>query len=268
MNLLDINAVVGKGNFDLHLHTTASDGRYSPFEVVKMASEKGLTTIAITDHDTLTGLKEATVAGLQFGIEVIPGVEITTKYKETTVDILGYGIQLVEKLKNVLEKIVQDRKSRAFQIIENFRSLGMAITIKDVKKFSKGEVIARPHIASAIVDKGYVKSVQEVFDYYLADGKPCNVDKFYLSPKEGIDLIHHAGGIAVLAHPKLIQDDQLVHELLQFSFDGLEVWHRKHLPKDVHRYRQIAYEKGLIMTGGSDFHTDEDNLGQFGFNNN
>lgn len=262
---MNINEVVKSGNFDLHLHTTASDGTYSPFEVVKMAYEKRLTTISITDHDTLAGIKEAMVAGLHFGINVIPGIELTTKYNEKTVDILGYGIQLDNELKIVLDKIVLDRKTRAIQIIEKFTSLGMNITIEDVKKYAKGDIIGRPHIARAIVEKGYVKSIQEVFDDYLANGKPCNVEKYNLSLKKGIELLQHAGGKAVLAHPKLIQDDQLVHEMLQLPFDGIEVWHRKHLPEDIRRYKQIAYEKGLIMTGGSDFHIDDDNLGQFGF---
>lgn len=116
----------------------------------------------------------------------------------------------------------------------------MTITEKDVHKHSKGEVIARPHIAKAVVDMGYAKNTQEVFDLYLGDGKPCAVDKMVLSPEEGIKLIHQSGGVAVLAHPILIQDDVIVEELMQLSFDGIEVWHRKHQPEDANRYKGLG----------------------------
>lgn len=262
---MDLNVLVNRGRFDLHLHTTASDGVYSPCEIVKKASEAGLLTVSITDHDTLAGVEEAIQAGYEFGVEVITGVEITTKYKGKAVDILGYGIKMDEDLRAVLTRMLEERKLRATRIIEKFANLGMVITIEDVKRYSKGNIIARPHIARAIVNKGYVSNEQEVFDKYLANGKLCDVEKFILSPKEGIDLLHHAGGKAVIAHPKLIRDDKLVNELLMLPFDGIEVWHRIHDTEDVKRYRQIAVENGLIMTGGSDFHKDEDNLGQFGY---
>ncbi|MDR7001031.1 PHP domain-containing protein [Neobacillus niacini] len=262
---MDLTNIVERGRFDLHLHTTASDGIYSPRELVKKASQAGLITIAITDHDTLDGVEEAINAGREFGIDVISSVEITTKYKGKTVDILGYGIKMDAELRNVLTRMVEERKTRAIRIIEKFTDLGMGITFEDVKKYSKGNVIARPHIARAIVEKGYLSNLQEVFDHYLADGKPCDVEKLILSPNKGIDLIQNAKGKAVLAHPKLIMDDKLVQELVKLPFDGIEVWHRKHNTEDVKKYRQIAMENGLIMTGGSDFHKDEDNLGQFGF---
>jgi len=133
-----------------------------------------------------------------------------------------------------------------------------------VKQFSKGNVIARPHIAMAVVQKGYVPDYQTVFDDYLADGKPCALDKMILSVEEGISLIHRAGGKAVLAHPLLLGDDELVRELMQFPFDGIEVWHRKQVDEDIARYQRLAKEFQLIMTGGSDFHHDEHTLGQFG----
>jgi predicted metal-dependent phosphoesterase TrpH len=262
---VNLKELVRAGHFDLHMHTTASDGVYSPRSLVKKASEVGLLTIAITDHDTLAGVEEAIQAGHELGVNVIAGVEISTKYKGKTVDILGYGIELSDKLNEVLTQMRKERETRAFRIINKFVNLGMKITIEDVKKYSKGNVIARPHIALAIVEKGYIGSVQEVFDQYLADGKPCDVDKMILSPKEGIDLIHNAGGKAVLAHPKLIGDDHLVRELLNYPFDGIEVWHRKHLPEDANEYRKIAMENGLEVTGGSDFHRDGDHLGKFGF---
>jgi 3',5'-nucleoside bisphosphate phosphatase len=262
---VDLYQIVQNGKFDLHLHTTASDGVYSPRQLVEKARNAGLLTIAITDHDTLAGVEEAIRAGLEFGITVIPGIEISTKYNGKSVDILGYGVSMNHDLKHVLTQIRKERDSRAIRIIKKFEDIGMPITMEDVKKFSKRNIVARPHIAAAVVNKGYAENTQEVFEKYLADGKPCAVDKFILTPNEGINLIHRAGGKAVLAHPKLIGDDNLVIELFKLPFDGIEVWHRKHGEEDVKTYKELAVNHGLCMTGGSDFHKEEDNLGRFGY---
>jgi predicted metal-dependent phosphoesterase TrpH len=260
----DLVKVIETGYFDLHMHTTASDGIYLPRDIVKKAYDAGLRTIAITDHDTLEGIEEARLAGVKYGINVIAGLELSTKYKGRSVDILGYNVSVNNELTAILSQMRDGREERALGIIEKFAELGMSITLKDVKQFSKGSVIARPHIAMAIVQKGYVTDYQTVFDDYLAEGKPCALDKLVISPEEGIGLIHRSGGKAVLAHPLLIHDDNLVRELMQFSFDGIEVWHRKQNKDDNIRYRLIADEYHLLMTGGSDFHNDEHSLGQFG----
>lgn len=262
---MDIKKVVEKGNFDLHLHTTASDGKYSPSEVVQMAAEKGMNTIAITDHDTTKGIAEAINAGKAFGITVIPGIELSTKYKDKTIDILGYGINETPELSKVLERIREHRENRSEVIIKKFCDIGMVITSADVRKYSKGEVIARPHIAKAVVEKGYAKHTQEVFDLYLGDGKPCSEDKLKLSPLEGITLIQNAGGKAVLAHPRLVHDDHIIAELLKLPVDGIEVWHRKHDKNDVKRYKKMAGQYNKFITGGSDFHSDEHMIGEFGY---
>ncbi len=251
--------------FDLHMHTTASDGEYLPADLVKKASALGLQIIAITDHDTLEGIPEARRMGNELGIEVIAGVELSTKFEGKTVDILGYYLSELNELHQFLAKMRRARENRAQVILEKFAEIGMPLTMEDILEFSQGGVIARPHIAKAVVKKGYVADYQTVFDEYLADGKPCAIDKTNISPKEGIELIHQAGGKAVLAHPVYLQDDQLVEELLKFPFDGIEVWHRSHTPEDVQRYDKIAEKKGLIKTGGSDFHSDEHNLGNFGY---
>lgn len=252
--------------FDLHTHTTASDGVYSPQQLVEKALQIGLKTIAITDHDTLAGIKPALEAARIVHINVIPGVEISTKYKGKSVDILGYNIVNIEDLHNTLSQFRDQREWRALQIIDRFSEIGMPITIEDVKEFSGKGVVARPHIAKAVVKKGYVDDYQTVFDEYLADGKPCAVDKKVLSPQEGIAYIHNSGGKAVLAHPVLIGDDSLVRELLEeHDFDGIEVWHRKQNEADNQRYKKLAEEFQLAMTGGSDFHNDEHRLGDFGY---
>lgn len=261
---IDLLHVIESGYFDLHNHTTASDGIYSPRELVKVAHAAGLKTIAITDHDTLEGIEEARQAGLEYGVNIITGIELSTKYKARSVDILGYHVNENEELTGILSRMREGREQRALRIIEKFTEFGMPITFEDVKQFSKGNVIARPHIAMAVVQKGYVSDYQTVFDEYLADGKPCALDKVILSVEEGIGLIHRAGGIAVLAHPLLLGDDELVRELMQFPFDGIEVWHRKQNNEDNVRYQRLASELNLIMTGGSDFHHDEHSIGQFG----
>lgn len=255
-----------KGRFDLHIHTTASDGVYRPEQIVHKAKQAGIQTIAITDHDTLEGLDEALEAAARSGIQVIPGIELSTKYNGISVDLLGYNIQESAELNERLRQFRDVRENRALRIIERFTALGMPLTIEDVKAYRKGSVIARPHIAAAVVDKGYAASIQEVFDEYLADGKPCAVPKMVLTPEQGIELIHRAGGIAVLAHPALLGDDALAEELLdRYAFDGVEVWHRRHSAEDSRRYAQLAERYQLLVTGGSDFHSDEHRLGEFGY---
>jgi 3',5'-nucleoside bisphosphate phosphatase len=262
---MDITNIIKKGCFDLHLHTTASDGVLSPTEIVEMAFSNSITTIAITDHDTLNGISEAEEAGKRYGVNVIPGIELSTKYKGKNIDILGYGIKDSKPLQETLQKIRNHRENRAKMIVKKFCDLGMLLSEEDVQKHSKGDVIARPHIAKAIVEKGYVQNIQMVFDLYLADGKPCAVDKMTLSPEEGITLIHQAGGVAVLAHPVLIGNDKIVQELLKLPFDGIEVWHRKHTLEDSVRYTRMARKNKKIVTGGSDFHNEEHTIGEFGF---
>ncbi|OYD08925.1 PHP domain-containing protein [Paludifilum halophilum] len=252
------------GTFDLHIHTTASDGIFSPTEVVHRAKEAGLSTIAITDHDTLAGVEEALAAGETSGVRVLSGVEISTRYGKKGVDILGYDIHRRRQLHETLSSLRDARQDRALGIIERFDRLGMPITLKEVQEFSGDGVITRPHIARAIVKKGYAEDVQTVFDRYLADGRPANVEKKVLTPQQGIQLIHQSGGQAVLAHPIYLGDDELVRSLLKFGFDGIEVWHRNHSPEDSQRYFQIAEELSLRVTGGSDFHTEAHRMGDFG----
>ncbi|NRF96273.1 PHP domain-containing protein [Paenibacillus frigoriresistens] len=251
--------------FDLHMHTTASDGDYPPATLVKKAAELGLQIIAITDHDTLDGITEAQRIGCEAGVEVIAGVELSSKYEGKTIDILGYQLAKIDDLNQTLSRMRRSRENRAQVIVEEFNAIGMSITMDDVLEFSQGGVIARPHIAKAIVKKGYISDYQTVFDEYLADGKPCAIDKTIITPVEAIALIHDAGGKAVLAHPVYLQDDEFVERLLRFPFDGIEVWHRSHKPEDVIRYKGIAQKYKLMMTGGSDFHNDAHNLGSFGY---
>ncbi|HET7522101.1 MAG TPA: PHP domain-containing protein [Bacillales bacterium] len=263
---MDLKKIVEQGSFDLHMHTTASDGDFSPAEMVQKAAAAGLKTIAVTDHDTLDGVAPAQAAGENLGVRVISGVELSTKEGKTSVDVLGYGLEGSEELQRILSRMREGREDRAIRIVEKFSELGMPLTMDDVRQFAGGGVIARPHIAKAVVQKGYVSDVQSVFDEYLADGKPCALPKVVLSPQEGIDLIHQAGGEAVMAHPVHLHDDDLVRHLLEENnFDGLEVWHREQNKDDNERYYALAQSYNLVMTGGSDFHNDSHQLGRFGY---
>lgn len=263
---VDLEKIVAAGNFDLHMHTTASDGEYSPEALVRKAKDIGLAQIAITDHDTLNGVDRAQAEGEKVGMPVLAGVEISTKEDKTTVDILGYGVTPTEQLTEVLSRLREGREDRALRIIEKFRQLDMPIAMDDVREFSKDGAVARPHIAKAIVAQGYVDDVQTVFDEYLADGKPCELPKVVLSPAEGIDMIHEAGGLAVMAHPVRLHDDELVRRLLdENDFDGIEVWHRTQDEADNARYLGYARDYNLLISGGSDFHQDDHNLGSFGY---
>ncbi|WP_044639952.1 PHP domain-containing protein [Risungbinella massiliensis] len=249
------------GTFDLHMHSTFSDGKFTPEELVEMAKNLNLSTIALTDHDTLAGYPRMKQAAEAIGIRVIPGVEISTSWKEKNVDVLGYEIQDVSWLDSQLAVFREARLNRAGQIIEKLGQMGMSITLEDVKRYAKEGVIARPHIARALVEKGYAFSVQEVFEHYLGDGLAADVPKKQLPLQEGIELIRKAGGIAVLAHP--IYLEKMVDEILTESWDGIEVWHRNHTPADAKRFAEMAEKHGLIMTGGSDYHDTNHQMGKF-----
>lgn len=250
-------------SFDLHIHTTASDGESTPTEMVRKAKEKGLTTIAITDHDTVSGVQEAKTVGMQLGIKIIPGVEITTRFQKKNIDILGYGMTDLDLLEGLLQPFREARTQRAERMIAKLCKLGIPLTLDDVREFSGDALIARPHIAHAIVKKGYAPDLQFVFDHYLGDGKPASEDKLEISVADGIEMIHRTGGKAVLAHPVYLPDRSWIPLLLQYPFDGIEVWHRSHSCDQAQYYLNLAQEHNLFVTGGSDYHTSTHKLGEF-----
>ncbi|MDN4595291.1 PHP domain-containing protein [Polycladomyces subterraneus] len=252
------------GTFDLHTHTTASDGEYPPAQLVVKAKQASLSTIAITDHDTLAGIEEAQQSGEHEGIRVIPGVEITTRFLGSSVDVLGYAFDHPSRLHQKLTAYREGRRIRAERILEKLDQLGMKLSMEEVLVYSADGVIARPHIAKALVQKGYAPDVQTVFDLYLADGQPAHIEKQSLSTEAGIHLIHQEGGKAVLAHPGLIRDDRCLADLLKMNWDGIEVWHPAHTSDQARLFYHLAQERGLAVTGGSDFHNDERRLGCFG----
>ncbi|MCK8816276.1 PHP domain-containing protein [Natroniella sulfidigena] len=246
---------------DLHLHTTSSDGNLTPKELVAAAKERNLAAIAITDHDSISGITEALEEGEKLGVEVVPGIELTTYYKGERVDILGYYIDWEdEALLEILEKLQTARKGRAKEMINKLANLGIEVDYEQLQQLAGEEGVGRPHLAQLLADEGHVASKQEAFDKYLADGGPAYVDKYQLLPKEAIELITTAGGVAVLAHPGIISEVEIVEELVQLpDLAGIEAYYPQHSPEQLSYYLRLASKEELIITGGSDCHGSNEN---------
>lgn len=243
---------------DLHIHTTASDGRLLPKEVLIYAKECGLSYISITDHDTVEGLLsiESLHDFMKRNIIVIPGIEFSTDLPDHEVHILGYYINpFYNDLRNQLTLITADRRDRIVRMVTKLRQLGYAITVEDVmSKAATNAVIGRPYVAKALVEKGYFKTVSEVFRNLLYNNGPAYVPHYKLSPQQTIGLIKNAGGIPVLAHPGLIADDDIVQEMIKLGICGIEVYHPSHNKEQTDKYAKVAARYKLAATGGSDFH--------------
>jgi len=246
------------GFVDLHIHTTASDGTVTPRGIVQLAQQRDVKYIAITDHDTVAGVTEALQAGTELGINVISGVEIGVDWLGEEIHILGYGIDHTNvELNKALDGLLTNRNQRNQLVVDKLNGLGLSLTLADVVKAAGGNVIGRNHFAKVLVAKGYVNSVQEAFDCYLADGKPGFLPRQNPSPQQGITWIKQAGGIAVLAHPWLIRRStpaQVVAGLLPFGLGGIEVWYSKHSAEQAATLAELAKHHNLLITGGSDYH--------------
>lgn len=250
--------------YDLHVHSTASDGVYTATEIVNMADQLGLAGLALTDHDTVDGLEEFLQAGQAVGMDVLPGIEINTDYGEREVHILGYGINYQDQaLIAALAEIKQARLGRGLKMVEKLESLGLPIAWEEVTTLAAGGVVGRPHIAMAMINHGYVQTVSGAFTYYLSRGKPAYVPRYKLTPAQAVDIIQKAGGCAVLAHPGLIKDETLTKEVARMV-NGIEVYYPEHSQKETEMWEQYALAQGLLITGGSDFHGLEGNKGCLG----
>ncbi|AZT90899.1 PHP domain-containing protein [Caldicellulosiruptor changbaiensis] len=244
---------------DLHVHTTFSDGTYSPEDVVELAKEKGLFAIAITDHDTTDGVKIALKKGQEIGLKIISGVEISADF-EIEMHILGLFIDVDNTLLQEKLKMLEGfRKERNPKIIEKLRKMGYDISMEDVEKVASGEVIGRPHIARVLVQKGYFDSTKAVFENLLGFGKPAYVKKEKLKPYEAIGAIKEAKGIAILAHPHkylYLEEgpENVFEELKEYGLDGIEVFHSEHTEKETRELLEIARKLDFVVSGGSDFH--------------
>ena len=240
---------------DLHVHTTESDGTLTPRQLVRQALERGLCAIAIVDHDTLGAIPEALIAAQDTGLEVIAGIELTAQFENQEIHILGYFLDcqneaLLEKL-----KLVQlNRIERVHKIVNNLEGEGVKINAQSVFDISGKGTVGRMHIARALVKEGLVTTTSEAFRKYIGDKSPAYVLGFSLSPAEAINLIRGAGGVAVLAHPYMLHNDELITELVGYGLQGIEVYYPEHSQSMVNFYLDLAKKLNLLVTGGSDFH--------------
>ena len=254
------------GGIDLHIHSTASDGTCSPSEILQLASRSGLKAIAITDHDTLGGSRQALECGIPTDLHFVTGVEISTQPamgldSGGSLHILGYGIDpRHSELEQILNKFQQVRMERIHRILHRLRDLGIPLTVEQVTAEVGEGAAGRPHVASAMVKAGAVADIDEAFKKYLRKGCPAYVGKERLDCLQAFELIRAAGGIPVLAHPALIpcrSDNELadlVAALCKIGLKGLEVYYTEHTPQAVARYMALAEKFDLSVTGGSDFH--------------
>ncbi len=246
---------------DLHVHSTASDGSFPPAEVVRQAKAGGLTAMALTDHDTVDGLAEAVAAGDREGVEVIPGVEISAQCPGGTMHILGLFVDYHNgRLDERLAVLKQARIDRNPQIIKKLNDLNIPITMARVEEISGGGQVGRPHIARALMEAGYVTSIQQAFDIFLRKGGKAYVSKYRFPPSEALTMIREAKGIPVLAHPftlglgSAFALKNMLVELKGQGLAGIEVFYSEHTPEQEALYLKLARELDLLVTGGSDYH--------------
>ena len=246
---------------DLHVHTNRSDGTFTPTEAVKLAAERGLSGIAVTDHDTTEGLAEASDAAREAGIELLHGVEFSAEYQKTSIHVLGYFMDLDdEAFQEELTRLRDDRFRRGEMIVEKLKELGYDISFERVREIAGGGNIVRPHIAQAMVEAGIVPTEKDAFtEDFIADGGRAGVSKHALDPLDAVDLIVRAGGACVLAHPGMWGDqtsvpDELIEAMASRGMAGLETDHTDHTPEQREKYRTTAERLGVVATGGSDCH--------------
>ena len=242
---------------DLHLHTTASDGRLEPREIVSLAIQVGLDVIAITDHDTIDGVVAALdAASASNSLRVIPGVEINTDVACGEVHILGYFIDFTDKkFTAILQKLQDSRLGRAQKMVAKLSDLGMKIDWQRVTELAQGGTVCRPHVAQALLEKGYVRSEKEAFDKYIGHNGPAYVERYKLLPEEAVKLVIDAHGLPVLAHPADIDDlDELVPKLKAAGLIGLEIYYGNYGLETIDRLTRISRQYDLVTTGGTDYH--------------
>lgn len=241
---------------DLHIHTYYSDSTSSPREVVDEAVKNGLSCISITDHDVFDGIAPTQEIAKEAGLEVIPGIELSSEFEGRDIHILGYFIDFQKgPLYEKIESYLDERVRRMKQMIMNLKGVGINdIEYEEVAALTQSRAVGRPHLASLLLQKGHVTSMKSAFDKYLAYGCAGYAPKFKQSPFEAIDLIHQSGGLAVMAHPMLTQKDELIARLAKAGLDGLEVYYPNCMPLVTTFYEKIGRKHGLLLTGGSDAH--------------
>jgi hypothetical protein len=241
---------------DLHVHSTASDGTVRPRDLVALALERGLSVLAIADHDSVEGLAEAQQAAEDTPLTLVPAVELSAVTPHgDDVHVLGYFIRGDDRhLREHLTDLRSARLNRAEAMVEALSDAGYSVTIDDVLTLSEGGAVGRSHVARALVAAGHAQSVADAFRRLIGRGRPFYVSKDVRSPQEAISCVHDAGGLAVVAHPGVSRLDHIISDLAACGLDGLEAYHADHSPQERARYAAMAADLGLLVTGGSDFH--------------
>lgn len=246
--------------YDLHTHSTFSDGTETPTRNVELAAERGVTGIGVTDHDTFAGLDEAEAAGDAAGVEIVPGIEFSAEYDGASLHVLGYWVDPAdEPLREELQRLTDTRFRRGEMMVEKLQAAGYEISFDDVRRIAGDDLIARPHVAQAMVEAGIVATEKEAFDRYIADGGVAYVPKHALDPVDALRLIGDAGGVCVLAHPAMWKGngavpDELIERMAEGGMVGLEVDHPDHDEPTRASYRAMAERLDLVPTGSSDCH--------------
>lgn len=242
---------------DLHCHSTCSDGTATPQEIIELACQKGLQGLSITDHDTIEAYKEAIPIAKAKGLPLVSGVEFSAVHKETSVHILAYSFPLHSPLiLDFCHKHYQRRLLRNQAILDRLTAHGMPLTLEDVhpRALVSQVSMGRPHIALAMLKKGYVTTIQQAFHDYIGEGKSCYEPGHTFSVEETLDLIHCAKGLAVIAHPHLVENIGIIRDLLTMKFDGIEGYYARFPKSKQERWVKIGQHRGWLVTGGSDFH--------------
>jgi predicted metal-dependent phosphoesterase TrpH len=256
------------GKVDLHTHTYYSDGAMSPTELVTRAHEVGINALSLTDHDNIEGIPEASEAARNFGIEIVPGVELSSTLGTKDIHILGYMFDPENRqLRNTLEFLRKERFIRAERIVRKLNGLNLPLDFDIVLEHAGHGAVGRPHIAAAMLDEGLTTNYAEAFEQYIGDRGPAFEPKYKISPEDAVEIIANAGGISIVAHPGWYVSEQDLSYLIRAGIDGIEVVHPAHDTNRQRFYRGIASTYFLLETGGSDFHggkrNDYQNFGTF-----
>ncbi len=253
---------------DLHLHTTASDGYYPVAGLIEKLRDAGIQTFSISDHDTFDALDEAENLAIQYNMTLIPGIELSASHEGKEVHILAYFIDRTsDEFCTLLDYFKKERTHRAERILNRLKQKGFPIELSEVLDEANGAPITRPHIATLMLKKEYVKTFQEAFYLYLANNAPCYEPKVYISPSYICETISKCGGVSLIAHPGNLPENIIMH-FIEAGIDGLEVSHPSHGGEQMRFLKKLAESYFLLTSGGSDFHggrrSDEHNLGKFG----
>jgi predicted metal-dependent phosphoesterase TrpH len=244
------------GGVDLHTHTVASDGTYRPSELVAEAARRGVRVLAVTDHDSTDGLAEAIeTARAHPPLTIVPGIEINCDVEGAEIHVLGYGMDYEASwFQDFCRAQREERRARVHRTAERLAALGLPIDVERVFALVQEGSAGRPHVARVMVERGYVKTVREAFDRYLAAGKPAHVPRRKLTPEDAVRLLRRAGGAPVFAHPGLAERDELIPSMVEAGLMGIECYYSEHSPAQRGTYLDLCRRYDLVATGGSDFH--------------